>query len=75
MKTQTYNPSGLEVAFAQAFTELKPQLQELLGSNQITEIKTDLKADNPQLIFALKDADGDLHEVVVKIIQRIDATE
>lgn len=74
METQKYNPSPLEVAFARAITDLRQQIQDRLGDNTIVEIKSDLQADNPQVNFMLHDKDGDNHEIVIKIIQRIDKT-
>lgn len=75
MKTQRYNPSPLEVTIAQAISNLQTQIQEQLSGNAIVSIKSDMDADNPQLNFILQDKDGDQHEVVVKIIQRIDRIE
>lgn len=75
MKTQRYNPSPLEVELAKAISALQDQIQKQLNGNAIVSVKTTMEADNPQLNFLLKDNDGDKHEVVVKIIQRIDVAE
>lgn len=75
MKTQRYNPSPLEVMFAKAISNLQTQIQEQLDGSAIVNIKSNMDADNPQLNFKLQDKDGDKHEVVIKIIQRIDSTE
>lgn len=72
MNTQRYNPSPLEVEFAKAITELQQQIQERLTDNAIVKVKSDLETDNPQVNFTLHDKDGDDHEIVIKIIQRID---
>lgn len=72
MKTQNYNPSPLEKTFAEAILALQENIQEQLGSSIITNIKADLKADNPLIHFKLEDAEGDEHEIVIRIIQRID---
>ncbi len=71
MKTQTYNPSQLEVEFAGALEDLKDQIEEKLSSSVI-EVTNNSQKDNPSLIFHLLDADGDPHEIVVKIIQKPD---
>ena len=36
------------------------------------EIEANHDADNPMVIYKLEDTEGDLHEVVVQIIQRPD---
>lgn len=72
MKTQKYNPSPLEVEFAKAISELQQQIQDRLSDNVIVKVKNDLEADNPQVNFILQDKDNDNHEIVIKIIQRID---
>jgi hypothetical protein len=38
----------------------------------VVNIRFNEDQDNPDLIFELKDADGDKHEVVVRLIQRAD---
>ena len=73
MITTYYNPSKLEVNFAKAFKDLTPQLENKLDEGeQVVDIKSVHNADNPMVIFKLKDKEGDLHEVVVQIIQRPD---
>lgn len=72
MKTQHYNPSPLEQTFAEAILSLKSDIQEHLNGSKITGTKADLQADNPLVHFELEDAEGDKHEVVIKVIQRID---
>jgi hypothetical protein len=72
MKTKTYNPSTLELEFAQAIQELSGELQKKIKSNKILNIENKNTEDNPVLIFSLLDNDGDKHEIVLKIIQRID---
>ncbi|MBC5773263.1 hypothetical protein H8S95_04235 [Pontibacter sp. KCTC 32443] len=72
MRTLHYNPSTLEVDFAKAFHELSPQLENKINKAQVIEIKADHTMDNPQLTFRLKDNEGDMHEIVVQIIQRPD---
>lgn len=72
MKTTSYNPSQLEVEFANALTVLKDQIEQHLSGNKILHIEGKNQVDNPILTFRLKDEDGDEHEMVVKIIQRPD---
>lgn len=72
MKTKSYNPSSLELEFAQAIIDLSEDIQAKIKSNKIIEIENRSKEDNPILVFKLEDEDGDRHEVVVKFIQRMD---
>ncbi|MBB6610100.1 hypothetical protein H7F15_03535 [Pontibacter sp. Tf4] len=72
MRTENYNPSSLEVDFAKAFHDLSPQIEHKIGRGQVIAIKSEHNIDNPQLTFRIQDNEGDLHEVVVKIIQRPD---
>jgi hypothetical protein len=69
MKTSTYNPSPLEVDFANALYILQKELEKHLQGNQVTNVETQLKKDNPMVRFSLVDKDGDPHEIVVRIIQ------
>jgi hypothetical protein len=69
MKTSSYNPSTLEVDFANALYILQKELEKHLQHNTITNVETQLKRDNPMVKFSLVDKDGDPHEVVVRIIQ------
>ncbi|MDX5418177.1 MAG: hypothetical protein LPK09_03095 [Hymenobacteraceae bacterium] len=74
MRTTHYNPSKLEVNFAKAFKDLTPQLEDKLDEGeQVVNIESIHNADNPMVIFKLKDREGDMHEVVVQIIQRPDS--
>jgi hypothetical protein len=75
MQTERYNPSPLEVQVANAIEKLKDQLEEQLEHNKIVEIKNNTNADNPQLNIYLQDHDGDQHEIVIKVIQRIDSAQ
>jgi len=69
MKTSSYNPSSLEVDFANALQILKEQIQPHLLNNQITRVENNLGRDNPTVKFSLVDKDGDPHELVVRIVQ------
>lgn len=72
MRTVNYNPSLLEVDFAKAFHELSPQIENRLSHGQVVQVKAEHAIDNPQLTFRIQDKEGDMHEVVVQIIQRPD---
>jgi len=69
MKTTSYNPSPLEVDFANALHMLQHELEKHLPGNQIVHIENNLNRDNPMVKFNLIDQDGDPHEVVLRIIQ------
>lgn len=69
MKTSTYNPSPLEVDFANALFILQKEIEKHLQGNEIVNVETQLKRDNPQVKFSLLDQDGDPHEVVIRVIQ------
>lgn len=73
MKTQSYNPSAIEVEFAKAIAELSKEIQEKVKSNNILSIENRSSEDNPLLVFKMADKDGDKHELVVKFIQRMDS--
>lgn len=72
MKTQHYNPSPLERSFAEAIVSLKETLEERLAEVKITNVHADLNSDNPLVHFHVEDSDGDQHEIVLQVIQRID---
>jgi hypothetical protein len=69
MKTSSYNPSSLEVDFANALHILQEQIEKHLQNNQIVNVESNLNRDNPMVKFSLVDKDGDPHEVVIRIIQ------
>jgi hypothetical protein len=69
MKTASYNPSPLEVDFANALSILQKELEKHLQHNQIVNVESQVKRDNPMVKFSLVDKDGDPHEIVVRIIQ------
>lgn len=69
MKTTSYNPSSLEVDFANALTILQKDIEKHLQNNHITHIEPNLSRDNPMVKFSLVDKDGDPHEIVVRIVQ------
>jgi len=72
MITKDYNPSPIEVKFAEAMCGLQNQIEEQLGIYNVTKIESNTNLDNPTINFHLKDADGDNHEVILKIIQKPD---
>lgn len=69
MKTSTYNPSPLEVDFANALQILQKDIEKHLLNNEITHVENHLRKDNPMVKFSLLDKDGDPHEIVIRIIQ------
>lgn len=69
MKTSAYNPSPLEVEFANALYTLQQDLQKNLSGSRIVHVESSVKRDNPMVKFSLVDQDGDPHEIVVRIIQ------
>ena len=69
MKTVAYNPSSLEVDFANALVILQKDIQKHLQGNQIVNIESNINRDNPMVKFSLVDKDGDPHEIVVRIVQ------
>ncbi len=69
MKTVAYNPSPLEVDFANAMIILQKDIQKHLQGNQIVNVESNINRDNPMVKFSLVDKDGDPHEIVVRIIQ------
>lgn len=69
MKTVAYNPSPLEVDFANALFILQKDIQKHLQNNKVTSVESNIKRDNPMIKFSLVDKDGDPHEIVVRIIQ------
>ena len=72
MKTEYYNPSNLEVSFANALVDLKDTIQKNLNGYEITNIESDTKADNPLIKIDLTDKEGDKHQLVLKVIQKAD---
>lgn len=69
MKTVAYNPSPLEVDFANALIILQKDIQKHVQGAKIVNIESNINRDNPMVKFSLVDGDGDPHEVVVRIIQ------
>lgn len=69
MKTTTYNPSSLEVDFANALYILQDEIQKHLQDNEVVKVESNIRKDNPMVKFSLLDKDGDPHEIVVRIIQ------
>ncbi|TXI69221.1 MAG: hypothetical protein E6Q41_02840 [Cyclobacteriaceae bacterium] len=69
MKTSTYNPSPLEVDFANALFIVQEQIEKHLHDNKVVNVESNINQDNPTVKFSLLDKDGDPHEVVIRIIQ------
>ncbi|MBK5278625.1 MAG: hypothetical protein JJE09_07150 [Bacteroidia bacterium] len=69
MKTSSYNPSPLEVDFANALFILQKDIEKHMQGNKIIHVETNINRDNPMVKFNLMDKDGDQHEIVVRVIQ------
>ncbi len=72
MKTNTYNPSPLEVEFANILEDLRDEMNNRLKNCKIEATGIQLDLDNPVLNIDIVDHDGDKHSLVFKIIQRPD---
>ena len=72
MITKDYNPSPIEVKFVEVLCDLKNQINEKLDLFDVTSIENNTQLDNPTINFFLKDGDGDVHEVILKVIQKPD---
>jgi len=75
MITQNYNPSPLEVRFAEILCELKEEINDKLINFDVLKIENNTQLDNPTIDFYLKDSDGDKHEVILKVIQKPDEND
>ena len=69
MKTSKYNPSPLEVDVANALVILQKEIEPHLQGNKIVQVESDLERDNPTVTLSMEDKDGDLHEIVIRIVQ------
>jgi hypothetical protein len=69
MKTPAYNPSPLEVDFANALFVLQKDIEKHLQNNEIVHVESNMNRDNPMIKFNLLDTDGDPHEIVLRIVQ------
>ena len=72
MKTTAYNPSPLEVEFANCIVENNDELNQKLGGRSITHIEQKIDTDNPVLKVHVQDDDGDKHLLIIKLIQKPD---
>ncbi len=72
MKTSSYNPSPLEVEFANILEGLTDEINRKFKNFKIEDTAIQLDLDNPVLNIAIVDDDGDKHSLAIKIIQRPD---
>jgi hypothetical protein len=73
MRTDNYNPSVFEVKLAKAIMACTEQIQQHMGEDlQIVDTTEHYQIDNPMVTLHVTDKDGDLHELVIKVIQRPD---
>lgn len=69
MKTSSYNPSSLEVDFANALVILQKDIQKHLQDSKLVNVESNIQRDNPMVKFNIVDKDGDPHELVIRIVQ------
>jgi hypothetical protein len=69
MKTDSYNPSPLEIDMANALFIVQKEIEKHIQNNEIVHVETNIKRDNPMVKFNLLDKDGDPHEIVIRIVQ------
>ena len=74
MKTNSYNPSPLEVEFANILEELKDEINNRLKNKKIESSSIHLDLDNPTFKMNLTDDDGDKHVLILKLIQQPDSS-
>ena len=72
MKTTSYNPSPIEIEFANIINQLQDKIEGQLANIEIIKVENKVHEDNPMVKFYLLDSDGDPHEIVLKIIQTPD---
>ncbi len=72
MITTSYNPSKLELEIGEVIQSLQSEINTRLTDNRVESITIDKNKDNPNILIKLIDADGDKHELVLKLIQRSD---
>jgi hypothetical protein len=70
MKFDTFNPSELEIQVCEAFSALKPELEQKLNGLTILKIQVNLNKDNPEITLSLADNDGDIHTLTVAFIHK-----
>lgn len=74
MITKDYNPSPIEVRFTEVLCDLKKEINDKLINMDVINIDNNTQLDNPTIDFRLRDDDGDIHEVILKVIQKPDET-
>ncbi len=74
MITKNYNPSPIEVRFVEVLCDLKTEINDKLLNLDVINIDNNTQLDNPTIDFRLRDNDGDMHEVILKVIQKPDVT-
>ncbi len=72
MITKNYNPSPIEVRFVEVLCDLKTEINDKLLNLDVINIDNNTQLDNPTIDFRLRDNDGDMHEVILKVIQKPD---
>ena len=69
MKTPSYNPSPLEVDFANALFILQKEIQKHLQGNEVFHVESNIKRDYAMVKFIVLDKDGYPHEIFLRIVQ------
>lgn len=54
---------------ANALFIVQKEIEKHLQNNEIVQVETNIKRDNPMVKFNLLDKDGDPHEIVIRIVQ------
>ena len=74
MITKDYNPSPIEVRFVEVLCDLKTEINDKLINLDVINIDNNTQLDNPTIDFRLRDNDGDVHDIILKVIQKPDVT-
>lgn len=70
MKFDSFNPSELEIQVCEAFSALKPELEQKLNGLTILKTQVNLNKDNPEITLSIADNDGDSHTLTVAFIHK-----
>ena len=73
MITKDYNPSEIEVRFARVLADLGNIIAGKMAPLKLENIEEDSNRDNPHVRFYFSDQEGDLHEVLCRVIQKPDS--
>ncbi|RMG30771.1 MAG: hypothetical protein D6730_02100 [Bacteroidetes bacterium] len=68
MQYEKFCPSPLEVKLVEELARLVPQLESHMDGMKISKLSKITHYDHPELVLTFTDADGDLHEVTLRVI-------